>query len=161
MANFSYQAINESGTNVSGIDRGRFRRNGGKSSAVQRIHSSKVAAASGAATGGSFLAKIKESLTRVKITDLILFTKQFRSMMQAGVPILRLLQVLENQTAKQDPEKGRRPDRPGHQGRRDAPRGDEETPRDLFAPLSQHDQRGRDQRHRPRHPRTPDRHHRT
>jgi type II secretory pathway component PulF len=34
----------------------------------------------------------------VKIGDLILFTKQFRSMMQAGVPILRLLLVLENQT---------------------------------------------------------------
>jgi type IV pilus assembly protein PilC len=34
----------------------------------------------------------------VKTKDLILFTKQFRSMMQAGVPILRLLQVLENQT---------------------------------------------------------------
>ena len=48
--------------------------------------------------GGSFLAKIKESLTKVKIGDLILFTKQFRSMMQAGVPIIRLLQVLENQT---------------------------------------------------------------
>jgi type IV pilus assembly protein PilC len=34
----------------------------------------------------------------VKTKDLILFTKQFRSMMQAGVPIIRLMQVLENQT---------------------------------------------------------------
>ena len=50
------------------------------------------------ASGGSFLAEIQESLAGVKISDLILFTKQFRSMMQAGVPILRLLQVLENQT---------------------------------------------------------------
>ena len=37
-------------------------------------------------------------MSNVKISDLILFTKQFRSMMQAGVPILRLLQVLENQS---------------------------------------------------------------
>lgn len=48
--------------------------------------------------GGSLLSRIKESLSTVKASDLILFTKQFRSMMHAGVPILRLLQVLDNQT---------------------------------------------------------------
>jgi len=59
---------------------------------------SKVSAAYGAASGGSFLAGIQKRMSNVKIADLILFTKQFRSMMQAGVPIVRLLQVLENQT---------------------------------------------------------------
>jgi type IV pilus assembly protein PilC len=34
----------------------------------------------------------------VKVSDLILFTKQFRSMLNAGVPILRILNVLESQT---------------------------------------------------------------
>ncbi len=34
----------------------------------------------------------------VKPADLIIFTKQFHSMIKAGVPILRILQVLENQT---------------------------------------------------------------
>ncbi|MGA2527449.1 MAG: type II secretion system F family protein [Smithellaceae bacterium] len=34
----------------------------------------------------------------VRASDLIIFTKQFRSMLSAGVPILRLLQVLEAQT---------------------------------------------------------------
>jgi type IV pilus assembly protein PilC len=34
----------------------------------------------------------------VKITDLILFTKQFRSLFKAGVPIVRSLQVLQAQT---------------------------------------------------------------
>ncbi len=68
---------------------------------------SKVTAAPAPAAGGSFLAKIKESLTKVKIADLILFTKQFRSMMQAGVPILRLLQVLENQTENKAMKKRR------------------------------------------------------
>ena len=33
-----------------------------------------------------------------RVTELILFSKQFRSMMQAGIPIVRLLTVLENQT---------------------------------------------------------------
>ncbi|MDZ4184896.1 MAG: type II secretion system F family protein, partial [Desulfuromonadales bacterium] len=32
------------------------------------------------------------------INDLIIFTKQFRSMLRAGVPILRVFQVLESQT---------------------------------------------------------------
>jgi len=41
---------------------------------------------------------INESITPIKSPDLILFTKQFRTMIQAGVPILSLLQVLENQT---------------------------------------------------------------
>jgi type II secretory pathway component PulF len=59
---------------------------------------SKVTATTKAGGSGSFFARLQESLSKVKIGDLILFTKQFRSMMQAGVPIIRLLQVLENQT---------------------------------------------------------------
>lgn len=35
---------------------------------------------------------------RVKATDLVLFTKQFHSMLVAGVPILRILSILEEQT---------------------------------------------------------------
>ena len=46
----------------------------------------------------SFFSRLLAGMNTIKIGDLILFTKQFRSMMQAGVPILRLLQVLENQT---------------------------------------------------------------
>jgi len=98
MANFSYQAINESGTNVTGSIEAESVEMAENLLLSKGYIPSRVAAASGAATGGSFLAKIKESFTKVKIGDLILFTKQFRSMMQAGVPILRLLQVLENQT---------------------------------------------------------------
>jgi type IV pilus assembly protein PilC len=98
MANFSYQAINESGTNVNGSIEAESVEMAENLLLSKGYIPSRVAAASGAAPGGSFLAKIKESLTKVKIGDLILFTKQFRSMMQAGVPILRLLQVLENQT---------------------------------------------------------------
>jgi type IV pilus assembly protein PilC len=37
-------------------------------------------------------------LTPVLAPDLILFTKQFKTLIRAGVPILKLLQVLENQT---------------------------------------------------------------
>jgi type II secretory pathway component PulF len=98
MANFSYQAINESGMNIKGTIEAD------SVEMAENILSSKgyiptsVSAASGSRTGGdSIFSRIQEKLSTVKIGDLILFTKQFRSMMQAGVPILRLLQVLENQ----------------------------------------------------------------
>jgi type II secretory pathway component PulF len=98
MANFSYQAINESGLNVKGSIEADSVEMAENLLLSRGYIPSRVAAASGSAPGGSFLAKIKESMSKVKIGDLILFTKQFRSMMQAGVPIIRLLQVLENQT---------------------------------------------------------------
>ena len=98
MSNFNYQAINESGMTVKGTIEADSVEMAENALLSRGYIPSRVAAASGVAAGGSFLAKIKESLSRVKISDLILFTKQFRSMMQAGVPILRILQVLENQT---------------------------------------------------------------
>ncbi len=48
--------------------------------------------------GDSLMDKISALTGGVKIRDLILFTKQFRSMLNAGVPIIRVLQVLETQT---------------------------------------------------------------
>ena len=99
MINFSYQAITESGRNISGTV---------EADSVEMVENfllskgyipSRVRAMNAnASTGGSLFARIRESMSDVKISDLILFTKQFRSMMQAGVPILRLLQVLENQS---------------------------------------------------------------
>lgn len=98
MENFNYQAIDESGTNVSGTIEAD------SPDMVEKILLSKgyiptgVTPAVKAGSGYSFLDKIKENLSAVKLSDLILFTKQFRSMMQAGIPIIRLLLVLENQT---------------------------------------------------------------
>jgi len=99
MASFSYEAINESGQNVKGMIEADTVEIAENLLLSKGYIPTRVVAASGAAQSGSLLAKIKESLSPVKIGDLILFTKQFRSMMQAGVPILRLFQVLENQTA--------------------------------------------------------------
>lgn len=96
MANFSYQAINENGANVTGTIEADSREAAENLLLGKGLIPSKVTTAS-AGSNASFFTKIQESLTQVKIADLILFTKQFRSMMQAGVPILRLLQVLENQ----------------------------------------------------------------
>ena len=43
-------------------------------------------------------ARFRKITNRVSAKDLIIFTKQFRSMLHAGVPLMRLLQVLEAQT---------------------------------------------------------------
>jgi len=48
--------------------------------------------------GESPWARIQATLNKVQPRDLILFTKQFRSMMNAGVPIVRIMTVLESQT---------------------------------------------------------------
>lgn len=98
MANYSYQAINEQGANVTGMIEADSSEMAENLLLSRGLIPSKVAAARAAGGGGSLFAKFQESLNKVKIGDLILFTKQFRSMMQAGVPILRLFQVLENQS---------------------------------------------------------------
>ena len=98
MTKYSYSAISESGENVTGTIEADSVEMAENLLLAKGYIPAKVSAASGAAMGGSFLASIRERMNNVKIADLILFTKQFRSMMQAGVPIIRLLQVLENQT---------------------------------------------------------------
>lgn len=46
----------------------------------------------------SWRSRVRRISRRVPARDLIIFTKQFRSMLRAGVPLMRLLQVLESQT---------------------------------------------------------------
>jgi type IV pilus assembly protein PilC len=97
MANFSYQAINESGTNVSGMIQADSVEIAENLLLSKGYIPSKVKAAS-RRSSASMLERIDQALGHVKISDLILFSKQFRSMMQAGIPIIRLLTVLENQS---------------------------------------------------------------
>jgi type II secretory pathway component PulF len=51
-----------------------------------------------AAAEGGWRARLQRMRGHVPAQELILFTKQFRSMLAAGVPLMRLLQVLEAQT---------------------------------------------------------------
>jgi type II secretory pathway component PulF len=98
LANFNYQAIDESGTNLSGTIEADSQEMAEKIILSKGYIPAAVTLADREGGGNSFLARIQEGLSAVKLSELILFTKQFRSMMQAGVPIIRLLLVLENQT---------------------------------------------------------------
>jgi len=95
MATFAYQAINENGTNISGTIQAE------SAELVENILSSRghiPTAISVAASRMPLWERIDEKIGTVSPTELIVFTKQFRSMLHAGIPIMRVLNVLEAQT---------------------------------------------------------------
>ncbi|MDP2848228.1 MAG: type II secretion system F family protein [Humidesulfovibrio sp.] len=49
-------------------------------------------------SGGNFLTELSNRMQSIKPQDLILFTKQMRTMLNAGIPVLQSLDVLQNQT---------------------------------------------------------------
>ena len=97
MPSFSYQAINEVGVTVSGILEAESADSARTLLSSQGYIPTKVVE-TGATAKSSFLSAIKRRLGSVSTPDLIIFTKQFHTLLAAGVPIVRLLQVLENQT---------------------------------------------------------------
>lgn len=97
MAKFSYQAIDEVGKTVTGVVEAE------SSAVVSSILADRgfIPASitkRGDVSGPSAWDRLKGMLTKVKAADLIIFTKQFRTMTRAGVPMLALLEVLEEQT---------------------------------------------------------------
>jgi type IV pilus assembly protein PilC len=97
MATYSYQAINVSGKTVKGsldaysIEAAEESLSSGGMIPVQVAE---VKAKEASSSGG----QSRRSGSKVKPSDLILFSKQFRSMFHAGIPLLRLLEVLEQQS---------------------------------------------------------------
>ncbi len=97
MATYRYNAIDETGSSLSGTLDAESIQNanailGARGLIPTEIREDKEG------SGESLMDKINALTGNVKIRDLILFTKQFRSMLNAGVPIIRVLQVLETQT---------------------------------------------------------------
>ena len=97
MPNYNYQAINESGKNVTGTLEAESADAATSIILGRGLIPSKLSQIQ-VSSGDDWWKKIKSIGGAVKVSDLIIFTKQFRSMLGAGVPILRLLQVLELQT---------------------------------------------------------------
>ena len=100
MAKFTYQAIDEIGKTVSGSIEAE------SSASVSGMLTDRgfipaTITRSGTVSGPSAWDNFKGMLTKVKAADLILFTKQFRTMNRAGVPMLSLLEVLQDQTENQ------------------------------------------------------------
>lgn len=94
---FSYQAINESGVTVSGTIEAESKQAATSVILERGLIPSKISARKSSQTMVTLNAFL-ERIRPVKTTELILFTKQLRTMIRAGVPMMTLLQTLETQT---------------------------------------------------------------
>src|SRR5512145_1649235 len=97
MAIYRYKAINEAGSMVSGTVEAETVQNADTILLSRGLIPSQVTEET-SHQRDTLWARISAIGGAVKTRDLILFTKQFRSMLNAGVPIIRVMQVLEAQT---------------------------------------------------------------
>lgn len=97
MPNYTFQAINENGAVITG-DIEAESPDKASSMLAERGYIPTMVKEQGYGISSRQWSRIFRKMNPVKITDLILFTKQFRSLFKAGVPIVRSLQVLQAQT---------------------------------------------------------------
>ena len=93
---FSYQAINDTGATITGTM---------EADSVETVHNTLVGrglipsrVSQQKTLQSGTLQGLIDRLRPIKTPELILFTKQFRTMIKAGVPMMTLLQTLESQT---------------------------------------------------------------
>jgi len=95
MPKFSYEAITDSGAALSGVIEAETLEMANTLLATRGYIPSRVRKISEKGIGRSLaFSPLQSRLTAVKATELILFTKQFRTMFKAGVPIMRIFEVL-------------------------------------------------------------------
>jgi type IV pilus assembly protein PilC len=97
MPTFAYRAYTDSGTET----RGKLEAENEQLAMAAVAAKGLIPSAVNQVGGGLDLAWLKKAQKRsskVKASDLILFTKQFRTMFRAGLSITKLLEVLEQQT---------------------------------------------------------------
>jgi type II secretory pathway component PulF len=96
MPKYIYQAINENGDTVSGILEAESVEVANFMLISRNLIPSKIKEQS--KSGDNRWLKAILGTGTVKVMDLIMFTKQFHSMLVAGIPMLRILSILEDQT---------------------------------------------------------------
>ena len=98
MPDYAFEAIDEKGSIIDG----NIEADSAESAAIMLSERgyipSKVKEGKNRGAQTGWLQSINRKLNPVKMKDLILFTKQFRSLFKAGVPLVRTFQVLEAQT---------------------------------------------------------------
>lgn len=97
MPKFSYRAITEDGTNTTGEIEAESAEKAGTMLASQGYIPTRIKEERAAGSNVQ-PSSILDFLSPVKAPELILFTKQFNTLIRAGVPMLSLLKVLEEQT---------------------------------------------------------------
>ncbi|MCK9231030.1 MAG: type II secretion system F family protein [Syntrophales bacterium] len=97
MPKFAYKAINQAGTQVSGVIDADSAGTAGMLLSNQGLIPTKVEEDK-PRRSGSVLHEIKLRLGGVKEEEIILMTKQFRTMLVSGLSIVQLIDILQNQT---------------------------------------------------------------
>ena len=97
MPTYSYQAINETGAMVTGEVEAESTDMANNILSARGYLPSKVVE-KGQMAPSAFTRRLRERFTFIKPQELILFTKQFKTLIKAGVPILKIFRVIENQT---------------------------------------------------------------
>lgn len=94
-SNYAYKAINQQGENVSGKIEAESIENANLILAARELMPLQIKEEQ---SGEMNWLKNLMGSGGIKITDLVMFTKQFHSMLVAGIPILRILAIIEGQT---------------------------------------------------------------
>lgn len=94
---YVYKAISTAGTEVTGVIQADSPEEAKNALAAQGLIPSSVKSGP-SASGQNLVTRLNLWLARVKAPDLIIFTKQFRTLFNAGINITELLEVLEQQT---------------------------------------------------------------
>jgi len=97
MPKFSYRAITEMGSTETGAIEAESAEKASSMLAAQGFIPTRIKEER-AAVPAIKLGSLLEAFSPVKAPELILFTKQFNTLIRAGVPMLSLLKVLEEQT---------------------------------------------------------------
>lgn len=97
MPKFAYSAYDESGKTVSGSIEAETTDAANNLLALRGLIPSKVKKEKLVAVKGEQM-NLTDMFTRVNTRDMILMTKQLRTMLKVGVPMIKLLQILEDQT---------------------------------------------------------------
>jgi len=97
MPKFHYRAITENGTTTTGEIEAESAERAGTLLASQGYIPTRVKEER-AGVSTVQLGSLLDSISSIKAPELILFTKQFNTLIRAGVPMLSLLKVLEEQT---------------------------------------------------------------
>ena len=94
---YSYQAVNESGATISGTIEAESQDAATTLLVSNGLIPSKVKLRT-SERQMSWLSPLLKLVRQVKTPELILFTKQFRTMVRAGIPMMSLLKTIESQT---------------------------------------------------------------
>ncbi|MDH5298359.1 MAG: type II secretion system F family protein [Desulfobulbaceae bacterium] len=98
MQRFSYQALTDSGSTVNGVIEAPSIDEAAEKVAAMGHIPVMVAAEKGPGILSLNWDELNVRLTKITPRDIILFTKQFRTMLKAGIAIVSLLETLEQQT---------------------------------------------------------------